>query len=458
MRKKTTLRKRSHEKARHRLPISQRLSLEVLWIHSFAQQSNCQYRTNIYFTHVCFRGIQVAFGLFKLDLSTIPEGLFGASSGAASEIIRSGCLSVIASNAIVLMWMLLAVESHHVSFQPNDNDRQLSILARRAEAYKLMKESLNSQAGSSLDFAFTVSMAAGVEFRLGNSPAAEQHANAVRKILSLRGGSKAVRDITDPFGLMLVSIIVDQGDPSIFECREDLRGKVKSMVQRLHKYQSWNYSLRSESSPPSPMSIQSCLTSSSDEDDFILPILDSFERRVRAFGKDSALGKYVALPSTGPDEGGYRFLLSVLYAMNTAFWDFRNSPSASNEYLRELKTSVELTTTANLVLQAGLSKLPSLLMLMMLAHQIATNKGHTAATSIVFHDEEVFEFVNLVMMGGREIRTRVLRVLLSWLTTAASSANDLILLDDNDFEVLEQEVEETWVADQARRLVDMKLT
>jgi len=387
----------------------------------------------------------------------MPDGLFGASSGSASEIIRSRCLGVIANNAIVLMWMLLAVESHHVSFQANSNDRLLSILARRADAYKLMKESLDSQVGRSLDFAFTVSMAAGVEFRLGNSPAAQQHVKAVRKILSLRGGSKAVRDIPDPFGLMLVSILVDQGDPSLFECSEALRGKVKSIVQRLHQYQSWNYSLRSESSPPSPMSVLSILMSSSDEDEFGSPVLASFEGRVRAFGKDCPLGKYIALPPNGPDEGGYRFLLSVLYAMNTAFWDFRHSPRASNEYLSELKRSVELTKTSNLVLQAGLSKLPSLLMLMMHAHQSATNEGRASPTSVVFHNEEVFEFVNLVMMGGTKIRTRVLEALLSWLTTTASNMEDLILLDEADFETLEQEVEESWVADQARRLVNMKL-
>ncbi|KEF59424.1 uncharacterized protein A1O9_04268 [Exophiala aquamarina CBS 119918] len=393
--------------------------------------------------------------LLHLYLSTVPDQLYGASSGEASEIIRSSSLRVLADNAIVLSWMLLIIESQVVSFQPTKHDRQLSILVRKTEAYKLMKESLNSEPRPSLDVAFNAAMAAGAEFRMENLPAAEQHVRAVKKILSLHGGAKAVRDITEPFGLMVVQILVDQGIPGLFySCEAEFRVKFKSIVKRLHKYQVWNYSLRAESGPPSPMSVRSCLTSSSDEDERSSPNLES---RVCAFSKDSALGKYVALPSTELDEPTCRFMLSVLYALNTAFWDFRNSPNASNEYLQEIKTSAELTNTANFLLRAGHFRLPSLLMLTMLAHKTATREARTASTSVVFHDEEVFEFVNLVMMGGPAIRIRVLKALLSWLTTAVSGVNDLILLNDADFEVLEQQAEDTWVADQARRLVNMQL-
>jgi hypothetical protein len=355
------------------------------------------------------------------------------------------------------MWLLLTVESQVVSFQPTKNDKQLSILARRAQAYKLMKERLNSEASTSLDFAFTVAVAASCEIRMANAPGAEQHIGAVKKLLSLQGGSKAVRDITYPLGLMVVNILVEQGVPSLFDCREDLRAKLKSMVQRLHDYQTWNYSLRSDSSPPSPMSIQSCLTPSSDEDELASPNLESLMRRVRAFNEGSALGKYVALPSNEPDDATYRFLLGVLYALNTAFWAFRDSPSTSNGYLAELIKSVELSKAANFVLRAGGSKLPSLLMLMMLAHKAATDEGLNASTSIVFHDEEVFEFVNLIMMGGPVIRMRVLKALSSWLTTAAQRVNELVHLDGVELDILAEEVEDTWVSDQAHRLANMQL-
>lgn len=390
-------------------------------------------------------------------MSTVPDELYGKSSGSASAVVREGTLGVVANNDIVLMWLLLTVESQVVSFQPSESDRQLSILARRAQAYKLMKERLNSEASTSLDFAFTVAVAASCEIRMANAPGAEQHIGAVKKLLSLQGGSKAVRDITYPLGLMVVNILVQQGIPSLFDCREDLRGKLKSMVQRLHDYQAWNYSLRSDSSPSSPMSIQSCLSPSSDEDEPASPSLDGLMRRVRAFNKDSALGKYVALPSNEPDDATYRFLLGVHYALNTAFWDFRDSPNTSNEYLAELIKSVELSKGANFVLRAGGSKLPSLLLLMMLAHKAAADEGRSASTSIVFHDEEVFEFVNLIMMGGPGIRMRVLKALSSWLTAAAQSLNDLVRLDGVEFDVLAEEVEDTWVSDQAHRLANMQL-
>lgn len=391
-------------------------------------------------------------------MATVPDELYGKSSGSASEVVREGTLGVVATNDIVLMWLLLTVESQVVSFQPSKTERQLSILARRAQAYKLMKERLNSEASSSLDFAFTVAVAASCEIRMANAPGAEQHIGAVKKLLSLQGGSKAVRDITYPLGLMVVNILVEQGIPSLFDCREDLRAKLKSMVQRLRDYQAWNYSLRSDSSPPSPMSIQSCLTPSPDEDEPLSPSLDGLRRRVHAFDTDSALGKYIALPANEPDDATYRFLLSVLYALNTAFWDFRDSPNMSNGYLGELVKSVELSKAANFVLRAGGSKLPSLLMLMMLAHKAAADEGRNASTSIVFHDEEIFEFVNLIMMGGSVIRLRVLKALSSWLTTAAQRVNDLVRLEGFEFDILAKEVEGRWVSDQARRLANMQLS
>ncbi|KAK5056186.1 hypothetical protein LTR84_012739 [Exophiala bonariae] len=396
--------------------------------------------------------------LLHLYLSTVPDEVYGKSSGSASEVVREGTLAVIARNDIVLMWLLLTIESQVVSFQPSKMDKRLSILTRRAQAYKLMKEKLDNDANASLDFAFTVSVASSCEMRMGNLTGAEQHIAAVKKLLSLHGGSIAVRTITYPLGLMVVNSLVELGRPGLFNSRLDLRDKLRTMTCRLHDYQAWNHSLRSEISPHSPMSIQNCLSPSSDEDLADDSWGDALRRRTRAFSTDSALGKYVALPSTELDDATYRFLLGVLYVINTAFWDFRDSPSTSNDYLGELMKSVELSIAANFVLRAGGSKLPSLLMLMMLAHKAAKDDGRDASTSVVFHDEEVFEFVNLVMMSGPIIRMRVLSALYSWLVTSPSTVDDLFRLGDVDFNILRREVEDVWVSDQARRLANLQLS
>lgn len=394
----------------------------------------------------------------RADLSTVPDELYGKSSGSASEVVREGTLAVIARNDIVLMWLLLTIESQVVSFQPSKMDRQLSILARRAQAYKLMKEKLDNDANPSLDFAFTVSVASSCEMRMGNIPGAEHHLAAVRKLLSLQGGSKAVRTLTYPLGLMVVNILVEQGRPGLFDSRQDLRDKLRKMTRRLYDYQAWNHSLRSDMSPLSPMSIQNCLSPSPDGDTAADSWRDGLRSRARAFSKDTGLGKYIALPPTEPDDATYRFLLGVLYVINTTFWAFRDSLRASNDYLGEVIKSVELSIAANFVLRAGGSKLPSLLMLMMLAHKAATDDGRDASTSVVFHDEEVFEFVNLVMMGGPTIRMRVLRSLYSWLVTSPYTVDDLVRLGDADFNILRGEVEDAWVSDQAHRLASLQLS
>jgi hypothetical protein len=89
-----------------------------------------------------------------------------------------------------------------------------------------------------------------------NSTGAEHHIGAVRKLLALQGGFKAIRDITVPLGLMVLSSLVEQSIPHLFASREVLRSKLEAMVQRLRDYQTWNYNLRCGQSYHPTMSIE----------------------------------------------------------------------------------------------------------------------------------------------------------------------------------------------------------
>lgn len=391
----------------------------------------------------------------KPDLSTIPDEVYGKSSGSASEVVRQGTLSVVETNQIVLMWVLLTIESQVVSFQKTRKDKQLSILARRAEIYRLMFEKAMNEDNRPLDFVFTLAIAASCELRMSNPLGAEHHIGAAKKLLALQGGFKAIRDITYPLGLMVLSSLVELSIPNLFDSLEELRSKLEAMVQRLRDYQTWNYKLRRGQSYHPTIGVERKIMSSSKEREADSS-LDQLAKRIRAFNKDSPLGHYVALPPGELTEAQFRFSLSILYAMNTAFWDFRDNTKTSDEYLKELTTAAELSITANFVLRAGGSKLPSLLMLILFAHKAAKAEGRHPSTSKVFHVEEVFEFVNLAIMAGPVIRMRVLKALSSWLTSGYLNLDDLTHLSDKDFDILREEVENTWLSDQARCLAERR--
>lgn len=361
-------------------------------------------------------------------------------------------VGVVATNAIVVMWLLLVIESQIVSFQPSKKDRALSILTRKSQVYKLMNDRLVDQ-NSSLadDYVLAVAIAGGCEHRMGNSKSAEHHVRATRELLRLRGGTKAVRDITYPLGLMVVNVFVENGVKGLWESLTDLRIKQTRLSQWVQDLQIWNHNIRKCATHTSPPGF--CYHPEPDTDFKAARDSESTDhliRRGHAFGKGTALFSYVDVPSDNLDDAQCRFYLGVLYAINTALWAFRHSERTGNEYLKGLATAVNMSAPSNLALRAGGAKLPSLLMVLMVAHHAVEVEERNESTNAVFHVEEVFEFVEMIMMASPEVRRMVVRTLSSWLTTAITNVRDLAFISLAKLDILEGEVEDQWFSERPR--------
>ena len=344
------------------------------------------------------------------------------------------------------MWVLLVIESQVVSFQPTKKDRQLSILARRALAYKQMNARLTDEATSVMDdFLLSVAIAGACEKRMGNPAIGEQHVRAVKRLLILRGGLHTIRDIIYPVGLMIVNILVENEVQNLFETREVLERRLDELVvERLRDQQRWNYHLRLHSKGTSFGKIRDYRRQNSTMDSEDAMSADCMARRSLAFTANTALYYYVALPSDDLDIDQCRFFLGILFTINIALYAFRDSARHTNRYLKGLTTAVEMSTPANFVLRAGGSKLPSLLMLIMIAHNAVDIEGRDSSTEIVFCVEEVFEFVNLIMMADYDYRVMVIRTLSSWLIAPFSNLKDLDYIDDAKLLGLAASIRENW--------------
>ena len=187
--------------------------------------------------------------LLQIYLSTVPDQIYGSTSSAISVVAQHGTVGVIATNEIVVMWILLVLESQIVSFQPSKNDRQLSILSRRSLVYRLMNARLADKESSLLDdYVLAVACAGAFELRMGNTKGSEFHIRAAKRLLELRGGLHTVRDITYPLGLMVVNVFVENGVHDLWKTHEDLQRKTAGLLQWIQDLQAGNLYLRSHTS------------------------------------------------------------------------------------------------------------------------------------------------------------------------------------------------------------------
>jgi hypothetical protein len=313
-----------------------------------------------------------------------------------------------------------------------------------------MNERLSDQETSPTDaYILAVAVAGASEHRMGNTQGAQYHVRAVRKLLELRGGLESVRNVTYPLGLMVINIVIEQGVEGLWKTHNDLQGKVASLAQWIRDAQAWNFTLRSHATStrqldnyPSP-----------DSDDGHYPVwsfIDRHDRRARAFAPKTALFDYVALPPGELDTAYCRFYLSILFALNRALHAFRDSESTTNAYLIGLTTAVEMSALHNFTLRAGGAKLPSLLLLLMIAHNAVYSGERTHLTDVVFHIEEVSEMVEIMMMTSPRTRMPVLKAFESWLTTPMTSTKGLSFVNNAQLDILAGEVQETWLSSQEK--------
>ncbi|KAJ9609678.1 hypothetical protein H2200_006006 [Cladophialophora chaetospira] len=360
------------------------------------------------------------------DSSTIPDQIYGYAAGNVSEIFRNRTMRIVATSEIALLLMLLVLESQVTSFQPTSKDRQISILTRRTVIYKLMNERLtDSRSSLADDYILAVAIAEGSEHRMDNTQNARCHIIAAKRLLELRGGLRSIREIAYPWGLMIVNIFVEQGV-------DDL------------DVQAWHFTLKYGSSTTQHGHGNLHTHKSHLDRDQPVPINDGHSTHDQAFEVNIALYDYVHLPGDELEDAHFRFYLSILYAMNTALYAFRESEVTTGIYLKGVRTAVEKSTHQNFLLRAGGFKLPSLVLLLMIAHSAVEAGERNPSTSIVFNVEEVLEFVEIMMMASRASRMNMLRALESWLTTPIATNRDLIFVNNAKLKILAKEVEEAW--------------
>ncbi|OAP60276.1 hypothetical protein AYL99_05278 [Fonsecaea erecta] len=394
--------------------------------------------------------------LLHLYLTTVPDQIYGSTTGIVASTARHSTVEVVATNEIVVLWLLLVIESQIVSFQPTKKDRQLSILTRRSLVYRLMHARLTKQESSLMDdYVLAVAIAGGCEHRMGNAKSAQYHVRAARKLLNLRGGVQSVRRITYPLGLMVVNVFVENGVDGLWKTHSDLQKQLTRISQWLRDVQLWNFNLRSNSSNPFRQAHNQHLKSDfdPDADENEASSTDALSRRARAFAPKTALFDYVDLPAGELDDAPCRFYLGALFAINTALWAFQDSDRTTIAYLDGLTTAVEMSAPSNLALRAGGAKLPSLLLILMIAHNAAAAADvvggwpeEAAGAHTVFHVEEVFEFVEMMMMAGATSRTGMLKALSSWLTTGIANSSDLAFVNNSKLDIWAGEVEDRWLS------------
>lgn len=212
-------------------------------------------------------------------------------------------------------------------------------------------------------------------------------------------------------------------------------------MERLRQLQEWNQTLRDRKQSR----ISNAISGGQTWTVQTLPGADYLDRRTQAFHKP-ALFTYIELPVGKPTAEEYKFYLSMLFAINTALYAFRHSEKTCSTYLKLLIECTESShPSSSFILQCFGAKLPCLLLLIMLAHYAADSEGRDEFTKAVFDVEDIYEFVELMMMASPDSRDVVLRVMWSWL--ASPDAQGVGSLSPSKFDLMTDEIEDQWLAD-----------
>ncbi|KAK5046274.1 hypothetical protein LTR84_008417 [Exophiala bonariae] len=388
--------------------------------------------------------------LLHLYLTKMPQDTYGTTTaGPIAKSLHEGSMVGVERFEINLLWCLMGMETTLTSFQPTNSARQLSILSRRSKIYQLMRAEMNGlKPGADVvkmdNFMLIISMAATIEKRMGNTHQADLHTKALKDFLLMKGGITAIKNMVYPQNLMIVNALIEIGLQGLYDSREYLLRRLVTIMERLRQLQEWNHTLRERQRARAPSNAMRTGREFLGDQD--LPGLDYLDRRTRAFHKP-ALFEYIELPLGKPTPEEYKFYLSMLFAINSAMYAFRHSESTSSTYLRVLIECTESSNeSSNFILQCFGAKLPCLLLLIMLAHYAADSEGRDEFTKAVFDVEEVYEFVELMMMASPDSRDVVLKIMWSWL--ASPDADGVGALSSAKFDIMADEIEDRWLADQ----------
>lgn len=344
-----------------------------------------------------------------------------------------------------LNWCLLATEIQGFSFQSTATERELSILTRRALAYRAMRKDLAGTDDTlpSDNSILGLAVAISAEQRLGNLKAARFHCQAVKAFLFRRNGLQTLREISYPSGIMVLNCVIGLGLPGLYS-DQDIRPKVDDLRRKVRAMQWWNESLWPLEHSRGPEG----------EGTRVEAITDvGLQKRMEAFS-ERPMFDYVSIPPRPLEEAEYRWFLPILYTLNSVLFAFRAHPGMASNYLDLLCDSVRLSENTDFICQCVGGRLPSLVLVIMLGHCAQKSQGgqeHSPANE-VYAVEEILEFVELVMMASTGSRDLLLKAMWSWLT--AVEYGDLFRPSGAKLDIFENEIVATWDQERASRVVD----
>jgi len=287
---------------------------------------------------------------------------------------------------------------------------------------------------------FTSVVATIAERRLGDFAVARMHLSAAISLLHLRGGLKAIQDMEFPAGMIVLYAIVSLEGAQVFRNPSSLRTASRILRRRLRIFQNWSRKIRTEhaltrqestaSEPMGPENLtkqDSCLPGS-----------------LRYFGSSSVLRPYVESSFADRHPSQLRSYLAVAYAITSMLWAFRDSEEEAAELMDKVVHQVELSqpsvkdsSNSTATPNAGLTMIA---LLFVLANE-ASNLGHwNSSDDAAFRSWDIIEFVELMTLASHHSTKRITAAMASWLTTDINNQNGLVLVEDSDFDVMEDEI------------------
>lgn len=300
-----------------------------------------------------------------------------------------------------------------------------------------MQKRVSEDSAHSDDFLVTLALSAAIEKRMGNLITCEYHTRALKRLMDSRGGLKTIRKMSPAIALMLTNMLIEIGIPGLYSYH-GLLTNLGELHRKIRRFQHWNYALRISGTAREQ-------ASDSNEPKSEESFPGHLKLWTRAFN-EPALSQYIELPTGELTEAEYRSYLSMLFFINVAFWAFRDNEGISKQYVKDLSNAAKMSKSTNFILNCFGAKLPSIMLLIMMAHYVVDWIGRDAATSAVFAVEEVLDFVELMMMAKPRSRDLVLRALWSWLTSA--NTKRLTLLTTAELDILANEIESKWLDSQ----------
>lgn len=379
--------------------------------------------------------------LTGVDLLKTPNEIFGSVPGPVKPMIMQANLENLSTNEAQLLWCLIAVESHEVSFQPTASARSLSVLRRRARAYDMMQARVLEGNAHSDDFLVTLGLTAAIELRMGNTQHSEYHTRALKRLIDFRGGLKAIRQMNPVLALMVVNMLIEIGIPGLYEYR-GLLANLEKLRHKIQRLQNWNYNVRKITLAQKSAN-ESCHSNRGWTCNPDLVGKDSLHLSWWHTFNEPGLYRYIEIPTGKLTNAEYRFYLAMLFFINTTLWAFRDNKKAIEAYIKDLSGSATASKSTNFILQCFSIKLPSILLLILLAHHVVDSLGRDSSMNAVFAVEELLDFVELMMIAKPKSRDMVLKAMWSWLSS--SNTSDITLLTAVQLDALVDEVESQWL-------------